>query len=133
MAFRHRESQFADAVRPDLILLDLNLPRKDGRQVLTEIKADALLKSIPVVVLTTSTAEKDVLQSYQLQANCYISKPVDLEQFITAVRAVQEGAQDYLVKGHVDGASVLRSMRYAIERHRLEVLRRDLERQRDEF
>src|SRR6266851_5725520 len=97
------------------------------------------------MVLTTSRAEQDVLRSYELQANCYITTPVDLEQFIAivvlsglddetlAVRAVQEGAQDYLVKGQVDGAAILRSMRYAIERQRLESVRRDLERQRDEF
>jgi len=90
MAFLHREGQFPAAVRPDLVLLDLNLPRKDGREVLTEIKAEPALKSIPVVVLTTSTAEKDVSQSYQLQANCYISKPVDLEQFITVVRSFED-------------------------------------------
>jgi two-component system, chemotaxis family, response regulator Rcp1 len=90
MAFLRREGQFANAVRPDLILLDLNLPRKDGREVLTEVKAEQDLKSIPVVVLTTSTAEQDVLQSYQLQANCYISKPVDLEQFIKVVRSIED-------------------------------------------
>jgi two-component system, chemotaxis family, response regulator Rcp1 len=90
MAFLQREGAFEAAVRPDLILLDLNLPRKDGREVLGEIKADPELKSIPVVVLTTSTAEQDVLQSYKLQANCYISKPVDLEQFITVVRSIED-------------------------------------------
>ena len=90
MAFLRREGAFADAVRPDLILLDLNLPRKDGREVLSEVKADASLKFIPVVVLTTSTAEQDVLRSYELQANCYISKPVDLEQFITVVRSIED-------------------------------------------
>jgi CheY-like chemotaxis protein len=86
LAFLRRD----DAVRPDLILLDLNLPRMDGRQVLSEIKADPLLKTIPVVVLTTSRAEQDVLHSYQLQANCYITKPVDLEQFITVVRSIED-------------------------------------------
>lgn len=90
MAFLHRSGQFADAVRPDLVLLDLNLPRKDGREVLSEMKAEPALKAIPVVVLTTSTAEKDVLQSYELQANCYISKPVDLEQFIAVVRSIED-------------------------------------------
>jgi CheY-like chemotaxis protein len=90
LAFLRREAQYADAVRPDLILLDLNLPRMDGRQVLSEIKADPLLKTIPVVVLTTSRAEQDVLHSYQLQANCYITKPVDLEQFITVVRSIED-------------------------------------------
>ena len=90
LAFLRRQAQFADAVRPDLILLDLNLPRKDGREVLAEIKSDADLKTIPVVVLTTSRAEQDVLNSYQLQANCYITKPVDLEQFITVVRSIED-------------------------------------------
>lgn len=90
MAFLHREGQYATAVRPDLILLDLNLPRKDGRQVLAEVKADPVLRTIPVVVLTTSTAEQDILRSYELQANCYISKPVDLEQFITIVRSIED-------------------------------------------
>lgn len=90
MAFLRREREHASAVRPDLVLLDLNLPRKDGREVLAEIKVDPELKTIPVVVLTTSRAEQDVLQSYQLQANCYISKPVDLEQFITVVRSIEE-------------------------------------------
>jgi two-component system, chemotaxis family, response regulator Rcp1 len=90
LAFLRREGQFSSAVRPDLILLDLNLPRKDGREVLSEIKADPDLKTIPVVVLTTSRAEQDVLNSYQLQANCYITKPVDLEQFITVVRSIED-------------------------------------------
>ena len=90
LAFLRRQAQFADVVRPDLILLDLNLPRKDGREVLAEIKSDADLKTIPVVVLTTSRAEQDVLNSYQLQANCYITKPVDLEQFITVVRSIED-------------------------------------------
>jgi CheY-like chemotaxis protein len=79
-----------DAVRPDLILLDLNLPRKDGREVLATLKADASLKHIPVVVLTTSSAEVDILKSYQLHANCYITKPVDLEQFVSVVRSIDE-------------------------------------------
>jgi chemotaxis family two-component system response regulator Rcp1 len=90
MAFLRHEGEYANEVRPDLILLDLNLPRKDGRQVLSEIKADPLLKLIPVVVLTTSRAEQDVLRSYELQANCYISKPVDLEQFMTVVRSIED-------------------------------------------
>jgi two-component system, chemotaxis family, response regulator Rcp1 len=89
MAFLRREGEYADAVRPDLILLDLNLPRMDGREVLTAIKSDASLKTIPVVILTTSRAEQDVLRSYELQANCYITKPVDLEQFITVVKAIE--------------------------------------------
>lgn len=90
MAFLRREGRYADAVRPDLILLDLNLPRKDGREVLAEIKQDALLKVIPVVVLTTSSAEEDVLRSYNLHANCYIVKPVDLDQFIRAVKFIDD-------------------------------------------
>ena len=90
MAFLRREVKYAGVARPDLILLDLNLPRKDGRQVLMEIKADTLLKTIPVVVLTTSRAEQDVLRSYELQANCFISKPVDLEQFMTVVRSIED-------------------------------------------
>ena len=77
-------------VRPDLILLDLNLPRKDGREVLATLKADPSLKHIPVVVLTTSSAEVDILKSYQLHANCYITKPVDLEQFVSVVRSIDE-------------------------------------------
>jgi len=79
-----------DLPRPDLILLDLNLPRKDGREVLHQIKDDPLLKAIPVVVLTTSGAEADIIKSYQLHANCYITKPVDLEQFIAVVRSIDE-------------------------------------------
>jgi two-component system, chemotaxis family, response regulator Rcp1 len=90
MAFLRREDGFAGVVRPDLILLDLNLPRMDGREVLSAIKSDASLKTIPVVVLTTSRAEQDVLRSYELQANCYITKPVDLEQFITVVKAIED-------------------------------------------
>ena len=90
MAFLRREGQHAGAVRPDLILLDLNLPRMDGQEVLAEIKSDAKLKTIPVVVLTTSRAEQDVLRSYELQANCYITKPVDLEQFIAVVKSIED-------------------------------------------
>jgi chemotaxis family two-component system response regulator Rcp1 len=78
------------AARPDLILLDLNLPRKDGREVLATLKADPSLKHIPVVVLTTSNAEVDILKSYQLHANCYITKPVDLEQFVSVVRSIDD-------------------------------------------
>jgi two-component system, chemotaxis family, response regulator Rcp1 len=89
MAFLHRQGEHARAVRPDLILLDLNLPRMDGREVLAEIKADSKLKTIPVVILTTSRAEQDVLRSYELQANCYITKPVDLEQFMTVVQSIE--------------------------------------------
>jgi CheY-like chemotaxis protein len=85
-----RQGPHATAARPDLILLDLNLPRKDGREVLATLKADASLKHIPVVVLTTSSAEVDILKSYQLHANCYITKPVDLEQFVSVVRSIDE-------------------------------------------
>lgn len=90
LAILRREGDFAAAHRPDLILLDLNLPRKDGREVLAEIKADPMLGSIPVVILTTSRAEQDVLRSYELKANCYITKPVDLEQFITVVKSIED-------------------------------------------
>ena len=90
IAFLRREGEYSDAVRPDLILLDLNLPRKDGREVLADIKTDPNLKTIPIVVLTTSRAELDVLHSYELQANCYITKPVDLEQFIIVVKCIEE-------------------------------------------
>jgi CheY-like chemotaxis protein len=89
MEFLRRQGDYAQAPRPDLILLDLNLPRKDGREVLAEIKADATLKTIPVVVLTTSQAEQDVLQAYANHANCYISKPVDFRQFMEIVKAVE--------------------------------------------
>ena len=83
-----RRGEFADARRPDLILLDLNLPKKDGREVLQDIKADETLKRIPVVVLTTSKAEEDVLKTYNLHANCYVTKPVDLEKFIVVVKSI---------------------------------------------
>lgn len=89
MAFLRREGKYTDAPRPDLILLDLNLPKKDGRQVLAEIKVDQNLKRIPVVILTTSKSEEDILKTYDLHANCYVTKPVDLEQFFTVVRSVQ--------------------------------------------
>ena len=89
IAFLRRQGQYADAVRPDLILLDLNLPRKGGLEVLAEIKEDPDLKQIPVVVLTTSQAEQDVLRTYQLHANCYIVKPVDLNQFMAVVQAIK--------------------------------------------
>ena len=89
LAYLRREAPFTGAARPDLILLDLNLPRKDGREVLAEIKADAELKTIPVVVLTTSRAEQDVLRSYELQANCFVTKPVDLDQFIDVVKSIE--------------------------------------------
>ncbi|MDX8478022.1 response regulator [Mesorhizobium sp. VK24D] len=89
MALLRREGRYADAPRPDLILLDLNLPRMDGRQVLAEIKADENLRRIPVAVLTTSQAEKDILTSYNLHANCYITKPVDLDEFVRVVRGIE--------------------------------------------
>ena len=89
MEFLRRQGKYAQAPRPDLIMLDLNLPRKDGREVLAELKADASLKMIPVVVLTTSRAEEDVLRAYQLHANCYITKPVDFQQFLNVVRSIE--------------------------------------------
>lgn len=88
MAFLRRQGKYADAPRPDIVLLDLNLPKKDGREVLQEIKTDADLKRIPVVVLTTSKAEEDVLRTYNLHANCYVTKPVDLEKFIVVVKSI---------------------------------------------
>jgi two-component system response regulator len=88
MAFLERAGTHVDAPRPDLILLDLNLPRKDGREVLKEIKQSPALRSIPVVVLTTSSSEADILQSYELHANCYISKPVDLDGFLKVVQSI---------------------------------------------
>jgi chemotaxis family two-component system response regulator Rcp1 len=89
MAFLRQEGIYANAPRPDLVLLDLNLPRKDGREVLEEIKSDPDLKRIPVVVLTTSSNERDILESYNLHANCYITKPVDLGQFLIIVQSIQ--------------------------------------------
>ena len=86
--FLKQRGRHAQAPRPDIILLDLNLPKKDGREVLSEIKQDADLRTIPVVILTTSQAEEDVLRSYDLHANCYVSKPVDLEQFIVVVKSI---------------------------------------------
>ena len=90
MAFLHREGEHAGKPMPDLVLLDLNLPKKDGREVLGEIKGDPKLKHIPVVILTSSKSEEDIVRSYQLQANCYITKPVDIEQFVNVVRAIDE-------------------------------------------
>jgi CheY-like chemotaxis protein len=90
MSFLRREGAHAGAPRPDLILLDLNLPRKDGREVLEEIKEDTSLRRIPVVVLTTSEAERDILKAYNLHANCYITKPVGLEQFITVIKTIED-------------------------------------------
>jgi two-component system response regulator len=89
IAFLRREGSYAQAPRPDLILLDLNLPKKDGREVLAEVKADDQLKTIPVVVLTTSRAEEDILRAYGLHANCYITKPVDFVRFAEVVRAIE--------------------------------------------
>lgn len=88
MSYLNREGKFKDDSRPDLIILDLNLPKKDGREVLREIKEDDSLKKIPVVILTTSEAEQDILKSYELHANCYITKPVSMNQFIKIVKSV---------------------------------------------
>jgi CheY-like chemotaxis protein len=90
MAFLRQEGEFADAPRPDIILLDLNLPRMDGREVLAQIKISEGLRRIPVVILTTSSAEEDVLRTYDLHANCYITKPVDFDQFIKVIRSIEE-------------------------------------------
>ena len=89
MAYMRREGKYGDATRPDLVLLDLNMPRKDGREVLAEVKADPDLMRIPVVILTVSKAEEDVLKSYNLHANCYISKPVNLAQFLKVVESIE--------------------------------------------
>ncbi|MDT8406838.1 MAG: response regulator [Methylococcales bacterium] len=89
MAFLRRQGVYADAPRPDVILLDLNLPKKNGREVLEEIKADASLKRIPVVIITSSEAEQDVLRTYDLHVNCYVNKPVDLEQFVRVVQSIE--------------------------------------------
>jgi two-component system, chemotaxis family, response regulator Rcp1 len=90
LAFLRHEGRYVQAPRPDLILLDLNMPRKDGREVLAAIKADGRLRRIPVVVLTSSEAEEDILKAYNLNANCYVTKPVDLDQFLKVVRAIEE-------------------------------------------
>ena len=90
LSLLRRQGQYVGVARPDLILLDLNLPKKDGRKVLAEIKADNNLKRIPVVILTTSEDEKDVLESYNLHANCYIVKPLDLDRFITVVKSIED-------------------------------------------
>lgn len=87
--YLHHKGKYADTSKPDLILLDLNLPRKDGREVLIEIKEDEELKCIPVVILTTSSAEDDVLKTYCNHANCYIIKPVDFDQFITVIQSIE--------------------------------------------
>ena len=90
LSFLRKEGVYADAPQPELILLDLNLPKKDGREVLAEIKADPNLRRIPVVVLTTSSSEEDILKIYDLHANCYITKPVDLEQFMGVVKSIED-------------------------------------------
>jgi CheY-like chemotaxis protein len=90
LQFLRREGEHAEAPRPGLVLLDLNLPRKDGREVLAEIKSDESLRSIPVVVLTTSEAEEDILRSYDLHANAYITKPVDFDRFIEVIRQIDD-------------------------------------------
>ncbi len=90
LAFLRRQGKQADAPRPDIIFLDLNMPRMDGREALAEMKKDADLKHIPVVVLTTSSDEEDILRSYNLHANCYVTKPVDLQQFMKVVRSIED-------------------------------------------
>jgi CheY-like chemotaxis protein len=90
VAYLRREGRYADAPRPDLVLLDLNLPRRDGREVLAEIKNDPNLRQIPVVVLTTSQADEDIVRSYELHANAYVTKPVDFERFIEVVRQIDD-------------------------------------------
>ena len=90
IAYLRRQGRYADAPTPDLVLLDLNLPRRDGREVLADIKGDPDLRRIPVVVLTTSDAEEDVVAAYDLHANAYVRKPVDFEQFVSAVRAIDD-------------------------------------------
>jgi CheY-like chemotaxis protein len=90
LEFLRREGQYSNAARPDLVLLDLNLPRKSGREVLCDIKDDPKLRTIPVVILTTSQAEEDILKAYNCNANCYITKPVDLDQFIKVVRSIED-------------------------------------------
>ncbi|MFC1706223.1 response regulator [Planctomycetota bacterium] len=90
IAFLRKEGPYEDMPRPDLVLLDLNLPKRDGREVLADIKSDPDLKRIPVVVLTVSKAEEDVLRSYDLHANCYVTKPIDLDQFLTVIRSIED-------------------------------------------
>jgi chemotaxis family two-component system response regulator Rcp1 len=90
LAYLRREGEYANATRPDLVLLDLNLPRMSGREVLEQIKADPQLRNIPVVILTSSQAEQDILRAYDLHANCYVTKPVDLDQFISVVRSIED-------------------------------------------
>lgn len=90
LEFLRHEGKYANTIHPDIILLDLNLPRMDGRELLAKIKSDPKLRRIPVVILTTSKAEEDITKSYDLHANCYITKPVDLDQFITVVKSIEE-------------------------------------------
>ena len=90
MQFLHQAGEYQDAVKPDMILLDINLPRKNGDEVLSEVKEDPDLRRIPVVILTTSKAEEDILRSYDLHANCYVTKPVDMDQFLIIVNSIQE-------------------------------------------
>jgi chemotaxis family two-component system response regulator Rcp1 len=90
MHFLRREGKFADAPRPDLILLDLNLPKKDGRELLQEVKGDPTLRHIPVIVLTTSEAEQDIWRAYKLHANCYLTKPIEMDDFLRKIRSLEE-------------------------------------------
>ena len=90
LAFLYQQGNYVDAPRPDLILLDLNLPKKDGREVLAQIKGNPNLKLIPVIILTTSAAERDIVKTYELNANCYITKPIDLEEFIGVVKLIEK-------------------------------------------
>jgi CheY-like chemotaxis protein len=90
LSYLRQEGKYRDARRPDLVLLDLNLPRMDGREVLREVKSDERLKTIPIVVLTTSAAEQDVARSYGLHANSYVTKPVDLDEFIAVIRSIED-------------------------------------------
>ncbi len=89
LTFLRRQGQYSDVPRPDLILLDLNMPKKDGREVLAEIKADSQLKRIPVIILTTSAAERDILKTYELNGNCYVTKPIDVEQFMSVIKLIE--------------------------------------------
>lgn len=90
MDFLHKKGEFANVPRPDLIFLDLNLPKKDGREVLAELKSSDMFKQIPVVVMTMSQAEEDILRSYSLHANCYVTKPIDLDQFVKVVESIED-------------------------------------------
>jgi CheY-like chemotaxis protein len=105
LSFLRRKDKFGQAPRPDVILLDLNLPKKDGREVLAEIKNDQEFRRIPVVILTTSAAEQDILKTYDLHANCYITKPVDLEQFIRVVKLIEDFWLS-IVKLPIDGQTL---------------------------